>query len=170
MGFEKQLQPKQITRFKEFDEAREFIIKWPLYERELVFAAIDYMIVHKEYYFLLKNLFSHNLEENNEYLEQIIDYLFSRLECLKRKEDKQELKKLLLSNNKHLSDITFSYILDCYKNKDELYVLLNGVDMSIDKLAIIDKSFLVEKNSLLNDIKNEYLKRIDFILSCIKDF
>ena len=53
--FRKHIGEHFIIRFMEFDEARVYIENMKK-DEEKTLSAIDYMITHKEYYFLLKNL------------------------------------------------------------------------------------------------------------------
>jgi hypothetical protein len=73
----REFKAKKIERFKEFDEARKFIENFG----KNSFDAIDYMIDHKEYYFLLKNVLK-QLPDN-----EIVEYVFYNLPCLRREED-----------------------------------------------------------------------------------
>ncbi len=110
MAFKKVDNEISIPRFKEFDEARVYIEDFSDFDKNIVFSAIDYMLIHKEYYFLLKNI---SLQFSKDGGEEIIDYLFSRLDCVKRNEDKELIKNLLYSPNRFLSFKVFVYILDC---------------------------------------------------------
>ncbi len=83
----KKFEEKNFYRFKEFDEARKFIEDFS-YSKD-TFEAIDYMINHKEYYFLLKNILKQLPDE------RIVEYVFFNLPCLKREEDLDVLIHLL---------------------------------------------------------------------------
>jgi len=95
---------EKFLRFKEFDEARKFIENFS----ENSFDAIDYMIDHKEYYFLLKNILK-NLPD-----KKIVEYIFLRLPCLKREFDIELLKKLY----SHYSSVINIYLKKCNNLKD----------------------------------------------------
>jgi hypothetical protein len=74
----------KFSRFKEFDEARVYIETF----NKDSFDAIDYMIDHKEFYFLLKNILK-NLPK-----KEFVEYIFLRLPCLKRKDNIEMLKNI----------------------------------------------------------------------------
>jgi heme oxygenase len=102
----KEFKEKKVLRFRDFDEARGFIENL---SKESI-DAIDYMIFHKEYYFLLKNL-ANQVDVDLE----IISYIFSNLPCLKRKED-FELIKEIYENREDAREIIDTYLKTCEVN------------------------------------------------------
>ncbi|WP_456470286.1 hypothetical protein [Caminibacter sp.] len=100
----REFKEERFHRFKEFDEAREFIEKFS-YSKD-TFDAIDYMINHKEYYFLLKNILRQLPDE------RIVEYVFFNLPCLKREEDLNILISLLTKY-----PVVKNYIKSC-KNRE----------------------------------------------------
>ncbi|BAF69975.1 hypothetical protein [Nitratiruptor sp. SB155-2] len=133
MGFKKGVQTQKIIRFKEFDEARDYIENFQKYHQDNIYAAIDYMISHKEYYFLLKNLLRH---QQNGKIEKFVEYLFSRLECLKRNEDRKLLKQLLQCRNTYLQEKTFSFIINCCETFD-ISDMLEDYEPSLQQIELI---------------------------------
>ena len=118
MGFKKHTLHKP-ERFLEFDEARKYIEDMNL-DRKKTFEAIDYMVNHKEYYFLLKNLVKQFADKETGDRE-LFDYIFSRLqECPKRKEDAEIYKKIIKSKNKDLKTAFFEYVKNCSKDFNKL--------------------------------------------------
>ncbi len=168
MGFEKAKIEQHIIRFNEFDEARPFITSWHKHQLDHVFAAIDYMLGHKEYYFVLKNFTTPYAQMYTSKYRNIIEYLFARLDCLKRGADKKELKKLLLHPNPHISQIVLSYILHCYKHK-EIYELLQGIDLDISHLKLLTTTYFHGKKELLQRLQKEFQQRADFLHNYLKD-
>ncbi len=118
MGFTEFKENKPV-RFKEFDEARVYIENMFL-NKELTYEAVDYMIKHKEYYFLLKNLikqFANSREGNRE----LFDYIFLRIdECPKRKEDIELYKKIIHSKNKDLKESFLEFAKKCAEEFKEM--------------------------------------------------
>ncbi len=101
----------KVIRFMEFDEARVYIENMKGHPENFVLSAIDYMVDHKEYYFLFKNLYAQFGDSGG---EEYIEYLFSRMKrCCERSQDTLLLKKMLLSLNEYLSFRVFIYIVDC---------------------------------------------------------
>jgi hypothetical protein len=98
-----QFEPDKIFRFKEFDEARVFIEKFE--DNKNSYEAIDYMISHKEYYFLLKNI---KLQKPK---KSIISYIFFNIPCLKREEDLEMIIDIL--SIPHAKEIVIEYLKSC---------------------------------------------------------
>ncbi len=99
-------------RFREFDEARVYIEKFEEHNFADVCAAIDYMLVHKEYYYLLKTLYNKRFDKG---VEEVAEYLFLRLECLQRGEDQEILFRFLVCEKPFLRDKAFFYMVSCCK-------------------------------------------------------
>jgi len=95
---------QKFLRFKEFDEAREDIENF----HKNSYDAIDYMIDHKEFYFLLKNVLKNLPDEN------LVEYIFLRLPCLKRVTDIEILKELYT----YYPSIIDIYLKKCENLKD----------------------------------------------------
>ncbi|BAF69388.1 hypothetical protein [Nitratiruptor sp. SB155-2] len=104
-----------ISRFREFLEAREYIESFENYEEDDVFAAIDYMLIHKEYHYLLRMILEHCQKPG---IERLSSYVFARLDCLKREEDQKLLQQLLLCKNNSIGKNVFTYILSCCEFMD----------------------------------------------------
>ncbi|BCD59542.1 MULTISPECIES: hypothetical protein [unclassified Nitratiruptor] len=104
-----------ISRFREFLEAREYIESFEKHEEDDVFAAIDYMLIHKEYHYLLRMILEHCQKPG---IEKLSSYVFARLDCLKREEDKKLLQQLLLCKNNGIGKNVFTYILSCCEFMD----------------------------------------------------
>ncbi len=168
MGFETVQQKKSVIRFHEFDEARPYIVEWQHHTLEFIFAAIDYMIGHNEYYFLLKNFTIPTSTQNRTKYHTIIEYLFSRIDCLKREIDKKELKKLLLHEDAQVTNIVLSYILQCYKDR-ELFQLLEGVDMNQERLQFLMNTYFHNKEEFLFALRQEFQKRLALLDTFLKD-
>jgi len=100
---------KNFMRFREFDEARGFIENLDSNS----YDAIDYMIYHKEYYFLLKNI----LKQLNKIIE--INYIFLNLPCLSRKDDFEMLEKIFIDGDSQIRHIIIDYLKSC-RNTDEI--------------------------------------------------
>jgi len=108
MGFIKFDEDRPI-RFNEFDEARIYIEDISI-NKELTLEAIDYMIKHKEYYFLLKNVINQLLDEKDKH-KDIIDYLFSRLDiCPRRENDIKLYLEIIHSQNKPLKEALLEFL------------------------------------------------------------
>ncbi len=134
MAFKKHILHKP-ERFLEFDEARKYIENMEL-DREKTFEAVDYMINHKEYYFLLKNLLN-QFADKEKGDRELFDYIFSRLkDCPKRKEDAELYKKLVKAKNEELKTAFFEYVKNCSKDfKNLAHEFLNSKDKDIRYLG-----------------------------------
>lgn len=115
MGLKQKFEIEPTKRFKEFDEARVYIENWEDYQFEMTCSAIDYMLIHKEYYYLLKTIYHKRFCEG---VEKVVDYLFSRMECLSRQEDKEMIFRFLQSERLFLQDKALYYMLGCCKMFD----------------------------------------------------
>jgi len=133
----KNFEEKRIDRFKEFDEARGYIENFSSNS----FLAIDYMIDHKEYYFLLKNVLKQLPKE------EIVEYIFYNLPCLKRKEDLEILLELF---DKY--KIVKKYAIAC-KNMDFLKMLYKKNKLKAKELLreiYLDEDLVKEVERSLN--------------------
>ena len=104
--------PELVKRFREFDEARIYVERFEEHDFSDVCAAIDYMLVHKEFYYLLKTLYNKRFDEG---MEEVAEYLFLRLECLHRSEDQEMLFRFLVCERPFLRDRAFLYMVSCCK-------------------------------------------------------
>ena len=141
----------KIKRFKEFDEARSFIEA--MKPSKDTFDAIDYMITHKEFYFLLKNLAEQNVDK------KIVDYIFFNLPCLKREEDYEVFFKLLDKYKSSLID----YLKSCKNFEFAKMLVENGVKEGVDVLMLSPDFVdylknLKTKNKELKEKIKEYLE------------
>ena len=157
MSFKKHT-PQLPPRFLEFDEARKYIENMRL-NKEKTLEAIDYMINHKEYYFLLKNLVNQFVDKE-EGDKELFDYIFSRLtDCPKRKEDADLYKKIIKSQNKALKESFFEFIKNCSKEFKEL--ANNFLNSSDENSHLVGFYILLSipgqeaKTALANFIKKE---------------
>ncbi len=123
-----------IPRFREFDEARVYIEDMKK-DKELVISAIDYMITHKEYFFLMKNLYEHI--KNDELEREIFEYALMSLDiCPKRKEELDIYLEILKMKNGYSKDIIDFLKGYCYEIKSFLEALLTNSDPYVRKSAI----------------------------------
>ncbi|WP_456382579.1 hypothetical protein [Persephonella sp.] len=103
-------------RFMEFDEARIYIEDM-LKDPQMTQEAVDYMVHHRQYHFLLKNLISQFYQGGGN--RQLFDYIFSKLsECPRRNEDLQLYIQILDAPNNLLRDSFLGYLRSC---ADKLY-------------------------------------------------
>jgi len=138
-----------IKRFKEFDEARSYIEN--LKPTKDTFDAIDYMIAHKEFYFLLKNLSKQNVDK------KVVDYIFFNLPCLKREEDYEVFFKLLDKYKDSLID----YLKSCKNFEFAKRLVENEIKEGVDVLMLspdfVEYLKTINNEKLKNKIK-EYLE------------
>ncbi len=150
-------------RFKSFEEAKEKINENHKQEQ---LDAIDYMVNHKEYYFLLKNLIDNYAEGGGN--KALFDYIFFQLkDCPKRSEDIELYKKILQCNNKDLRLSFLEYLKMC---ADELFPILYKYiqdddikEMIVCYLLYINKDELVEflrKHRFDKQTLSKFLKEI----------
>lgn len=115
MALKQKLENFLEKRFREFDEARVYIEEWENYTFEETCLAIDYMLVHKEYFYLLKTVYNKRFSQG---VEEVVDYLFSRLDCLSREEDKEMIFNFIQSERPFLQEKALAYMLGCCENFD----------------------------------------------------
>ena len=115
-GFEEE----KFFRFKEFDEARKYIENFQ--DDRDTYEAIDYMINHREYYFLLKNVVKQIDTKKN-----ILAYLFFNLPCLKRDEDLEKIITILKKADEILKKIVIDYIKSCRNEKFAVRIYESGL-------------------------------------------
>ncbi|WP_457638774.1 HEAT repeat domain-containing protein [Persephonella sp.] len=162
-----------IKRFREFDEARKYIEDPSSYDEETVLSAVDYMITHKEYYFLLKNLYRQIQEKKIN--RKLLEYAFMNLGsvCPKRKEEKeiylnilktgipdytQPLEQFLKSCCVHLKEFVLSLIdsSQAHIRKTAVQVLMHCPDRKVKQK--IKKHLAGESEPEVAETVVEYLK------------
>lgn len=161
MSFKKFKEEKPY-RFKEFDEARIYIEDMSI-DINLTREAIDYMITHKEYFFLLKNIVNQFYKEGGN--RELFDYIFSRLtDCPKRSSDIDLYLKIIESPNRDLREAFIAYLKTC---ADDLFSfvekLLESRDAYKRKLAICVLKYSQNqeiKSKILDILKNENDKEV----------
>jgi len=138
-----------IFRFREFDEARGFIED--LQDNKDTYEAIDYMINHKEYYFLLKNL---KAQLNK---SKIGVYIFLNLPCLKREDDLELIEYMLKHSDEVLKEGIVDYLKSCKNFNFARKIFEDGLeDEAIEVLKLIPEGIEYLKEHL----KDERLNRI----------
>ena len=161
MSFKKFKEDKPY-RFKEFDEARIYIEDMSI-DTNLTREAVDYMITHKEYFFLLKNIINQFYKEGGN--RELFDYILSRLtECTKRSSDIDLYLKIIESPNRNLRETFVEYLKTC---ADDLFSfvekLLESRDAYKRKLAICVLKYSQNqeiKSKILDILKNENDKEV----------
>ena len=152
----KQFEEEKIFRFKEFDEARVYIEN--LQDSKDTFEAIDYMINHKEYYFLLKNV----LLQTDAKIS-VIAYLFYNLPCLKRENDLEVIEKILKIANEKLQSIIIDYLKTCKNEEFAKRMYLNGLKKeAIEIFKVLPNISNWLKNVLKNESKDIKKKALEF--------
>ena len=133
--FKKHNHTYHIQRFKEFDEARVFIEDMSK-DEENTLAAIDYMITHKEYYFLLKNLLK-NIK-NNRINRKMYEYaLLSLDKCPKREEEKEIYRQILRTERTAFVEPLIDFLKSCScELKDFLFSLMDENSPELRRIAV----------------------------------
>jgi hypothetical protein len=124
-----------IKRFKEFDEVRKYIENMEKLD-ENTMAAIDYIITHKEYYFLIKTLYEKLGKKNIQ--TKLYDYIFFSMDiCPRRKEDYEIYLKVLKSSNFFLKKSLIEFLKTCNcQVKDFALELLTQTEPFLRKTGI----------------------------------
>jgi len=154
----KEFEEDRIFRFKEFDEAREFIENFN--DTKDTYEAVDYMISHKEYYFLLKNVYKQLNAKKS-----ILAYLFFNLPCLKRDEDLALIIEILKKADDVLKKIVIDYIKSC--NNEEFAKKIFESGLKTEAIEIF-KKFPDLEEYLKEKLTNE--ENIDVIKKAIEFF
>jgi len=154
----KEFEEDRIFRFREFDEARGFIENFK--DDKDTYESIDYMISHKEYYFLLKNILKQLNTKKN-----IFAYIFFNMPCLKREEDLELIIDILKNSNEILKKIIIDYIKSCENREFAKKIFESG--LKIEAIEIC-KNFPDIKEYLKENLANE--KSIDVIKKAIEFF
>lgn len=147
-------------RFNEFDEARIYIEDWENYSFEDVFVAIDYMLAHKEYYYLLKTIYNRRFVQG---IEEIADYLFLRLDCLSRQADKEMIMSYVRSDSLILREKAFRYMLSCCQNfaLDAIYGVVPLTSKHIKMLS--EAGHCASVQELMKKLKEDYAQSYAYI-------
>ncbi len=161
MSFKK-FEEHKPHRFRDLEEARVYIEDMEK-NPELTKEAIDYFILHKEYYFLLKNMVRQFYKGGGN--KELFDYVFSRLnDCPKRSYDIELYLKILESPNVSLRESFVGYLKSCAEELYSFIVDLLKSEKSEDrKLAICVLKYLPKeevKENILSIIKNEREKTV----------
>jgi len=137
MALKKSTNIQSDTReFKEFDEAREVFKDESLLIDDRM-AALDYIIRHKEIYFVLRML-SELFSKNDVKDHPLIDFAFAGFDVKpKREEDFNEMFKILKSDNAYLRNKAIQFLQDYgLEAKPFLEKLMNSEDRDIRIFAI----------------------------------
>ena len=136
MGLKKAQESGKIIRFKSFEEAKDVFVDEGRDIDERI-EALDYMINHKEIWFILKTL-SELFPTNDMKYHPIIDYAFAHFDVKpKRKEDFEEMFKLLKSDNAYLRNAAIEFLKQYGSEaKGFLEELMNSEDRDIRIFAI----------------------------------
>lgn len=160
MALKKSTLEAKIERFKEFSEA-EAVFKDKDESIDKRIEALEYMINHKEFYYILRvinELFKKdNLDEH-----PIIDYAFASLNAkVKREEDFNELFKMLKSDNAYLRNSAIKFLQNYGREAKAFFEkLINDEDRDIRIFAI----------NILGDVEfDESIEMLRYILLKEKD-
>lgn len=127
---------QKVRVFNEFEEAKAVFVNEnePIDER---INALDYILSHKEIYFVLRML-SELFKENKVEDHPIIDYAFSNFGVKpKREEDFDEMFKMLKSDNAYLRNMAIKFLQEFgIEAKPFLEKLMNDEDKDIRIFAI----------------------------------
>jgi len=132
-------------------------------DTNLTKEAVDYMITHKEYFFLLKNIVKQFYKGGGS--RELFDYIFSRLtDCPKRSSDINLYLKIIESPNSDLRESFIEYLKTC---ADDLFSfiekLLESRDTYKRKLAVCVLKYSQNqeiKSKFLDILKNENDKEV----------
>ena len=136
MGLIKSNEQGKIRIFNEFLEAKE-AFENPSNPVDLRIEALDYIIKHKEIFYVLRIL-SELFKENNTNDHVFIDYTFANFENKpKRQEDFEMLFKMLKSDNAYLRNTVIMFLRNYGKEaKPFIEDLMNSDDKDIRIFAI----------------------------------
>jgi len=129
-------QKHDVREFSEFDEAKEVFEDGTKSIDERI-EALDYILRHKEIYFVLRIL-SELFKENRVDDHPLIDYAFSNFGVKpKREEDFDEMFKMLKSDNAYLRNMAIKFLQEFgVEAKPFLEKLMNNEDKDIRIFAI----------------------------------
>ncbi len=137
MAFLKSTEQKNDTReFLEFDEARE-VFKDSTKSTDERMEALDYILRHKEIYFVLKIL-SQMFQENSVEDHPLVDFAFSNFGTKpKREQDFDAMFEILQSNNAYLRNMAIKFLQEFgIEAKPFLEKLMSSEDKDIRIFAI----------------------------------
>jgi len=137
MALKKSNSDNGIVRvFKEFKEAEQ-VFKDKTKSIDERIEALDYILRHNEIYYVLKML-SRLFKENRVEDHPLIDYAFSNFDTKpKRKEDFDEIFKMLKSDNAYLRNMAIKFLQEYgVEAKPFLEELMNNEDRDIRIFAI----------------------------------
>ncbi len=141
----KSFEEDKVLRFREFDDARDFVENFK--DDKDTYESIDYMINHKEYYFLLKNILKQLNTKKN-----ILAYLFFNMPCLKREEDLGLIIDILKNSDEILKKIIIDYIKSCENREFAKKIFESG--LKVEAIEICKKFPDIERY-LKEKLKNE---------------
>ena len=136
MALKRSNETEEIVRFKSFEEAKEVFVDESKNVDDRI-EALDYIINHKEIWFILKML-SELFKTNEMKYHPLIDYAFANFDVKpKRKEDFEEMFKLLKSDNAYLRNAIIEFLKQ-YGNEAKAFLeeLMNSEDRDIRIFAI----------------------------------
>ena len=134
MGFKKSQENENVRNFKSFLEAKEALNTDELSKR---LDAVEYLISHKEFYYVL-NLLNELFKKDKIEDHPIIDAVFARLKTRpKRSDDFNELFKMLKSDNAYLRNQAITFLQN-YNQDAENFIkkLLQDSDKDIRIFAV----------------------------------
>ena len=136
MALKRSNETEEIVRFKSFEEAKEVFVDENKNVDDRI-EALDYIINHKEIWFILKML-SELFKTNEMKYHPLIDYAFANFDVKpKRKEDFEEMFKLLKSDNAYLRNAIIEFLKQ-YGNEAKAFLeeLMDSEDRDIRIFAI----------------------------------
>ncbi len=136
MALKRSNETEEIVRFKSFEEAKEVFVDENKNVDDRI-EALDYIINHREIWFVLKML-SELFKTNEMKYHPLIDYAFANFDVKpKRKEDFEEMFKLLKSDNAYLRNAIIEFLKQ-YGNEAKAFLeeLMNSEDRDIRIFAI----------------------------------
>lgn len=136
MALKRSNETEEIVRFKSFEEAKEVFVDESKNVDDRI-EALDYIINHKEIWFILKML-SELFKTNEMKYHPLIDYAFANFDVKpKRKEDFEEMFKLLKSDNAYLRNAIIEFLKQ-YGNEAKAFLeeLMDSEDRDIRIFAI----------------------------------
>ena len=145
MGFVKNKTDGKIERFKSFLEARD-VFEDNTKNKDERLAALEYIVNHKEIYYVL-DVLSKLFKDNNPNDNVFIDAAFAGFDIKpKREEDFNALFRMLKSDNAYLRNATIKFLQDYGKEaKKFIQKLIENEDRDIRIFAI----------NILGDVKFE---------------
>ena len=157
MGLVKTNQKENIRVFNEFLEAKN-VFEDSNNSEDLRIAALDYIIEHKEIFYVLRML-SELFRINNPKDHIYIDYAFANFKQKpKREEDLEMMFKMLKSDNAYLRNAVITFLQQYGKEaKQFIQKLMNSDDKDIRIFAINILGDVNFEESL--DMLREFIKK-----------